>query len=368
MHILFQKEILQKAMNTLQKVAMNKTSSNLPGSIYITTRNHQVEFQANDFELGIKVIVEAEIQEEGTLVVSSRYFQELVRKMPGATIELQREEGTNKLFIKSGSSEINLVTLNVEDFTLIEQVHDENQFLIDAAQLKETIDLTSYAAATDNNRPIFTGALVDVNEKDFTMVATDTHRMAVKKITLDSTAQTPMRAILPMKLLSELSRLLPTENPTVVKIIWNRTQVALLFENVYIVSRLIEGTYPDYEKVIPVQFDASAVLNRHDFAGAVERVSLLAKDTNYNVIRYDWQDGEVTLSSRNSDIGMAKESVNCEFKGDPFTISFNGRFISDILRRSEGEQVHFYLKQNGALVIRQEDNPHYTYVVTPVRV
>ena len=367
MHITFPKANLQKAINVLQKVSQNKTSSNLPGAIYMTTKNGQVELQGNDFELGIRLTIDGDIKEPGTLVVGSRYFQELIRKLPGDTIELYKPEDGNSLTITSGSSEFNLVTLHPDDFSLVEQIHDQDHVNIDSFAMKELIDLTNYAAATDEDRPVFTGALLEIKENEVTMVATDTHRMAVKKITIDEPATTPMRAIIPTKTLSEVSRLLPTDNPAMINIIWNRTQIVFNFESIYIISRLIEGTYPEYEKVIPSQFDSSAVIDRREFAGAVDRVSLLAKDISYNVIRYDWAESNVTLSTQNTEIGMAKEDVAVEFKGTPFTISFNGRYISDILRHSTGDNIHLFLKQNGPVVIRQDNNPNYTYVVTPVR-
>lgn len=367
MHITFPKANLQKAINVLQKVSQNKTSSNLPGAIYMTTKNGQVELQGNDFELGIRLTIDGDIKEPGTLVVGSRYFQELIRKLPGDTIELYKPEDGNSLTITSGSSEFNLVTLHPDDFSLVEQIHDQDHVNIDSFAMKELIDLTNYAAATDEDRPVFTGALLEINENEVTMVATDTHRMAVKKITIDEPATTPMRAIIPTKTLAEVSRLLPTDNPAMINIIWNRTQIVFNFESIYIISRLIEGTYPEYEKVIPSQFDSSAVIERREFAGAVDRVSLLAKDISYNVIRYDWSESNVTLSTQNTEIGMAKEDVAVEFKGTPFTISFNGRYISDILRHSTGDNIHLFLKQNGPVVIRQDNNPNYTYVVTPVR-
>ncbi len=367
MHITFPKANLQKAINVLQKVSQNKTSSNLPGAIYITTKNGQVELQGNDFELGIRLTIDGDIKEPGTLVVGSRYFQELIRKLPGDTIELYKPEDGNSLTITSGSSEFNLVTLHPDDFSLVEQIHDQDHVNIDSFAMKELIDLTNYAAATDEDRPVFTGALLEINENKVTMVATDTHRMAVKKITIDEPATTPMRAIIPTKTLAEVSRLLPTDNPAMINIIWNRTQIVFNFESIYIISRLIEGTYPEYKKVIPSQFDSSAVIDRREFAGAVDRVSLLAKDISYNVIRYDWSESNVTLSTQNTEIGMAKEDVAVEFKGTPFTISFNGRYISDILRHSTGDNIHLFLKQNGPVVIRQDNNPNYTYVVTPVR-
>jgi len=367
MHITFPKANLQKAINVLQKVSQNKTSSNLPGAIYMTTKNGQVELQGNDFELGIRLTIDGDIKEPGTLVVGSRYFQELIRKLPGDTIELYKPEDGNSLTITSGSSEFNLVTLHPDDFSLVEQIHDQDHVNIDSFAMKELIDLTNYAAATDEDRPVFTGALLEIKENEVTMVATDTHRMAVKKITIDEPATTPMRAIIPTKTLAEVSRLLPTDNPSMINIIWNRTQIVFNFESIYIISRLIEGTYPEYEKVIPSQFDSSAVIDRREFAGAVDRVSLLAKDISYNVIRYDWAESNVTLSTQNTEIGMAKEDVAVEFKGTPFTISFNGRYISDILRHSTGDNIHLFLKQNGPVVIRQDNNPNYTYVVTPVR-
>ena len=367
MHIIFPKANLQKAINVLQKVSQNKTSSNLPGAIYMTTKNGQVELQGNDFELGIRLTIDGDIKEPGTLVVGSRYFQELIRKLPGDTIELYKPEDGNSLTITSGSSEFNLVTLHPDDFSLVEQIHDQDHVNIDSFAMKELIDLTNYAAATDEDRPVFTGALLEIKENEVTMVATDTHRMAVKKITIDEPATTPMRAIIPTKTLAEVSRLLPTDNPAMINIIWNRTQIVFNFESIYIISRLIEGTYPEYEKVIPSQFDSSAVIDRREFAGAVDRVSLLAKDISYNVIRYDWAESNVTLSTQNTEIGMAKEDVAVEFKGTPFTISFNGRYISDILRHSTGDNIHLFLKQNGPVVIRQDNNPNYTSLLTPVR-
>lgn len=367
MKIQFSKDTLQKALNALAKVSQNKTSSNLPGAIYITTKNGKVEMQANDYEIGIRITIDANIIEEGTIVLSTRYFQEWVRKTPTDTITLESNEDTKQLLLHSESSQFNLIMMDASEFNLVEQIHDEYHIDVDGEQFKQMIDLTNYAAASDDDRPIFTGALLEGEGTNLTMVATDTHRMAVKKITLTEAMPTAMRILIPTKTLAEVSRLLPTDQPTMVRIIWNRTNVVFLFDTIYLFSRLIEGQYPDYEKVIPSQFDSNAILNSRDFAGAVDRVSLLAKDASYNVIRYDWNDKEVTLSTQNAEIGMAKEEVLCEFNGTPFTISFNGRYIGDILRHSSGERIHLYLKQNGPVVIRQDDNPNYTYVVTPVR-
>ncbi|MCF0154402.1 MAG: DNA polymerase III subunit beta, partial [Veillonella sp.] len=264
MHITFTKENLLHVVNVLQKVSQNKTSSNLPGAIYMTTKDNKVEFQANDFELGMKISIDATIQEPGTAVLSSYNFNTFVQKSPDSTITINKPEDSNKVTLASGTAEFNFVTINPEDFALVEQIHNENQIDLDTDTLKELIDLTTYAAATEDDRPVFQGALLEINENEVTMVATDTHRMAVKKVTIESPVAAPVRCIIPTKTLAEISRLLPKNNPSIVNIVWNRTQIVFMFENVYVISRLIEGTYPDYEKVIPAQFDSSAIINRKE--------------------------------------------------------------------------------------------------------
>lgn len=367
MNIHFQKESLTKALNILQKVAQNRVNSNIPGAIYITTKNNQVELQANDFEIGIKVSIEAEIEEGGTLVLASKYFQELVKRMPNEMITLYRPEDTNTVIISSGTAEYNLVTIDPDEFTLVEQIHDDYKIDMETKDLKSLIDLTLYAVSSDESRPIFTGALLQIEQNNVTMVGTDTHRLAVKKMTITDTTSQPMNAVISARVLNEVARLLPVENPQLVTIIWNNTQVAFVFENVYMVARLIEGTFPDYEKIIPSQFFATATLNRKELIGAVERVSLLSKEAIYNAIKFEWSTNDVTLSSQNMEIGTAKETIPCTLKGDHFSISFNGRYFIDILKHGAGDNVHLYLTDRGPVVVRMDEMPNYTYVATPIR-
>ena len=350
MKLQFNKHELVKAMSLFQRVASNKTSSNLPGSIYISTKDNYVELQANDFEIGMRSQVDATILEPGTIVVGSKYFQEILKKLPGEQVELYKPDNSNQLQIKSDHSEFKLVTMQVEDFSLVEQIQDDNSIMIDGEQLKQLIDLTVYATSTDTDRPIFCGTLVEIEGNELTMVGTEN----------------PMRIVIPKRTVEEVSRVLPSDQPVMVKLIWNRNQVAIVFDTVYIISRLIEGIYPDYKRVIPAKFDASAILNRREFASSLDRVYFMAKDMSYSAIRYDWEENQVTLSSQSADIGMVKDIVLCTFEGNPFTINFNGKYIDELLKHSTGERIHMYLQEQGAMVIRQDNNDHYTYVVTPV--
>lgn len=366
MNITFNKDQLVKSLSLFQRVAANKTSSNMPGAIYMSTKQNTVELQANDFEIGIKTEVEAIINEPGTLVVGSKYFLDLLRRLPGETIILSKDDNSNQLKIKADNSDYNLVTMSLDDFSLVEQIENENSLLLDGEEFKQLIDLTSYATSSDNDRPIFCGTLLEANGNELTMVGTDTHRMAVKKITLQESVEEPMRIVIPKRTVDEVSRSLPTDQPIIVKLVWNRTQLAIMFGNVYIISRLIEGSYPDYERVIPSQFDASAELDRKLFASSLDRVYFLARDISFSAIRYDWDVDTLTLSTQNAEIGMAKEVIPCTFKGEPFTINFNGKYVEELLKHSTGDKIYLYLKKNGPVVIRQDNNVNYVYVVTPV--
>lgn len=367
MKIKFTKDNLNKALTVLQKASQNKVHSNIPGSVYLTTKGNQVEMQANDFEIGIQVIVDAEIIEPGTIVVASKYFQDMVRRMPDEEIIITKEAENNIVTITSGSALYRLVTYDVEEFTLVEQIYKENTINMDTLALKDLIDLTSYAVSTDETRPIFTGVLMEVKDNVVGMVGTDTHRLAVKKVEIDETSKYELNAVVPSRVLTELARLLPVDEPQMVEIIWNKTQIAFVFENVYMVARFLEGKFPDYEKIIPKQFQVQAILNRRELIGAVERVSLVSQGNTYNAIKFDWEKENVTLTSQNIEIGSAKENIPCELNGEPFTISFNGRYIMDILKHGTGDFVYFNLTQRGPLVIRLTENPNYTYVATPIR-
>ncbi len=127
------------------------------------------------------------------------------------------------------------------------------------------------------------------------MVGTDTHRLAVKKIVLDSSLQLDESAVIPARALNELSRLLPVDQPQMITIVWNKSQIAFQFDNVFMLSRLVEGKFPDYNKIIPQQFYATAVLNRRELMSALERVSLLSKDFNYNAIKFEWSEKSVLI-------------------------------------------------------------------------
>ena len=225
----------------------------------------------------------------------------------------------------------------------------------------------SDACATDVARPIFMGTFLDVQGDQMTMVATDTHRLALKTATLDAPVDNPLQAVIPSRLLSEISRQLPTDIPETVEITAVRNYLAVQFGNVYIRTRLIEGEFPNYRRVIPSDFKCIVTVDRAEFTGAVERASIVAKDAQYNVINFIVADDQIKLMSQHPDYGTVEDYVPCHLEGQGLDISFNGKFILDILKHCHDSEVILKSKENSPMLVQDKEDTSCVFVVTPMR-
>ena len=367
MNITCLKEALQHAVQTVQKAIASKTPMPILTGIYLSANNGRLELQATDYEIGISCTIEAEVHEAGRTVLSGRYFQELVRKLPGDSVSLSFSEDSKMMLITAGPAQFNLLNLPAEDFPVLKQLQSETSLTIKDNILRDLIKRTVFACSTDEARPIFTGALLEVQENNVTMVATNTHRLSIKHDRLEKTAQ-PFKMIIPGKILSELARLLVDDIPTDVILTYRHNQVSFAFNEVYITSRLIEGQFPDYNRVIPESFATTAKIQADIFQAAVERVSLLAKDGDYNVIKMTFKDNEIVITSNNPDVGKACEAVSAEIAGGEVEIAFNARYVTDILKNIACETLLFSLNTPlSPASIHPLDENDYDYIVTPVR-
>lgn len=367
MNISCTKDALQQAVQTVQKAIASKTPMPILTGIYLSAHNGRLELQATDYEIGISCTIDANIVEEGNTVLSGRYFQEMVRKLPGDSVSLISSDDSKTMTITAGPAQFNLLNLPPDEFPVLKRLQADTTMTVKDNVLKELIKRTVFACSTDEARPIFTGALLEVNEDQVTMVATNTHRLSIKHDRLDhSTA--PFKMIIPGKILSELARLLVDDIPTDVTLAYRHNQVSFAFNDVYIISRLIEGQFPDYNRVIPESFATKAKLPADAFQSAVERVSLLAKDGDYNVIKMSFTQGEVVITSNNPDVGKAYEAVPIELEGSDVEIAFNARYVTDILKNVDCDSLLFSLNTPlSAASVRPLDDETYDYIVTPVR-
>lgn len=368
MKLKFQKEDLTKALQAVQKVAMNKSNNLSESGLLIKALNDEIEMQANDYDMGIKIIVPGIIEEAGEVFLSNPFLQDLAKRIPSDDIFIEKKENDTKLIMRGGKSKFEFMTMNADDFSEVDIIDNaSSHFMTDSIDLKELIDNTAYACSTDEGRPIFMGTLLEVNADKLTMVATDTHRLALKIAKLEHPVEQEIKAVIPSRLLTEISRQLPVDVPETVEITAIRNSIAFKFGNVYIKTRLIEGEFPNYHRVIPSSFSCTITVNREEFTGAVERASIIAKDSQYNIINFTFEDNQIKLMSQHPDYGSVEDYASCIIDGNSLAISFNGRFISDILRHCKSDEIMLYVKENSPMMVKEKGDDTYTYVVTPMR-
>ncbi len=361
------KNELAQAIQLVSKAIANKPQTPILSGIYLEAAENQVELHATDNEMGIITVIPAEVEQEGKIVLSGRYMQEVIRRLPGETVTLSQEIGENVCKIQSAASNFTFLSMAANDFPTVKRLEEGVRFKIQDTVLRDIIKKTVFACATDEARPVFTGCQLEINGETLKMAATNTHRLSVKKEVVADLAG-DIHIIIPAKLLNELLRALNSEMPIDVDVCCSSNQASFQFENVVFMTRLIEGQFPNYDSVIPKSFATTVTLDTEDFLDAVDRVSLISRSADYNIIRLEFGDEQARISSNSPDIGNADETVPATIEGPAVNIAFNAKYITDVLKNLDSQSFRFLLNQSlQAAAVREEDNPTFVYIVTPVR-
>ncbi len=360
---------LTEALQHLLRAVPNNPQTPVLAGIYMKAEGSTLELQATNLALGIIVKIGVNTEIPGEVVITGKYLQEIVRKLPGDMVTLTRENDESVVHINSDGSSFNLLAMNSEDFPKVKPPETFATFRIKAAVLKDAIRRTAYACANDETRPIFTGCYFEINGSSFNLIATNTHRLAIVKQHLYDDAG-ELKFIIPGNALRDLTRMVDSTDPgNIVKVDCGVKYVAFTFDNVYWTSRLIDGQFPPYERVVPRESTTFAQVNVAEFLATVDRVSLISKETEYNTIRFQFseQDG-LHISSNSPNVGKAEERINAKVEGPDVDISFNVLYISDVLKTLDSEECRIALTKSLAPAdIREIGNDNFIYVVTPVR-
>lgn len=362
---------LNYAVQVVHKAISIRGNMPILTGIYLSAQDDKLTLQATDYELGISCTIDADVETSGEIVLSGKYFQELVKKLPGDTVNISQSQGDNTVEISSNKSKFNLLNMSAEEFPEMLKLHakayEVNSIKVKDNILKELIKKTVFACANDESNPIYTGVLFENTLEDIRMAATNTHRLAVKKLSQNDNDKLS-RLIIPSKALNELARLLVSDVPAEVEIFWDKNKIAFIFDNIYFEIRLIEGKYPEYSKIIPESFRTISILETVAFYNAVERVALIAKEGDYNNIKFTFGKDIVNLTSNTPGIGKAFESIPIKIDGDEIELTFNAKYILDILKNITSQNIIFSLNTPlSAASIRPEDDEEYIYIITPVR-
>lgn len=358
---------LINAIQIISKAIAAKPQTPILSGIHLHADNETLELQATNYELSLLAKIPVQVEEPGQIVITGRYLQDVVRKLSGETVSLEYKKDEKIILIKSNAAKFTLLSMNPFEYPTIHYLEGSLSFSMKNTLLSNFIKKTIFSCGTDESRPIFTGCYLDINDRLVTMAATNTHRLSVKTETLDEGIGTT-KLIIPAKTLNELQHIINTDQTDDVRIVCTHKQISFEFENVYMISRLIEGQFPAYQSAIPESFQTEAVIKTEEFNDAVDRVSLISRANEYNIIRLMFSQGQLHILSNNPEIGNAEEIIPANVKGPDVNIAFNAQYISDVLRNIDGEECTFSMNTPlKAAAVQDSEDTAFLYIVTPVR-
>ncbi|MDR2006466.1 MAG: DNA polymerase III subunit beta [Acidaminococcales bacterium] len=370
MKIICQAQKLGKAAQILQKALPSKAvSSQVYMCVYLKAFENKIEMQATDSVFGVSVTLDAQVVEEGEAVIAGALFTSVVEKVEREYVEIYKNEEESKVVISSGEDrEAVIFCLPAEDYPVINKLSVTSFIKIKDDILKEMIRKTVFACSSEKEmRAIFTGVLVEIKGRELVFAATNTHRLVVKRYELES-EQGEFSMVIPSGILREIESINLGELPEDVIVGWKNHQIILRFGDVYMESRLIEGSFPDYRKVIPASFGKKARVKTADLLGAVSRAAPFSKEGENNVLKLSIDNGRMVISASNPEKGKSTEKISCENEGGPIEIAFNMKYISDILRRIESEYTVVSLNSSvSPAQVAAEGDDNYLYIMTPIR-
>ncbi|NLJ41004.1 MAG: DNA polymerase III subunit beta [Clostridiales bacterium] len=358
----FQKK-LSDSIIIAQKAITPRTTLPILEGILMTTYKGVLKLVGTDLNLGIECFLEANIIEEGAVVVPSRIFGDIIRKMPNSMIEVE-VDSNYRISIKTENSHFTIQGVKPDEYPELKYVEERDPIEIQQNLLKEMIQNTIFAVATDETRPILTGALFEVKEDNINIVCLDGYRLALKRGMVANNKN--ISVIIPGKTLSEVSRIIDNSDD---KISITVDEKHVLFDMGYIriVSRLLVGEFLNYTQIIPQEHKTRIRADIGTLYDAIERASLLAREGKNNLIKLTLKEDRLIINS-NSEVGAAHEEVPITLEGNEMTIAFNSRYFMDILKAVGDEEVCIDFTTNvSPCVFRPEDGDNFTYLLLPVR-
>lgn len=360
------KENLLYGVQVVQRAVSSKNPLPILSGILLTTEENKLKLSATDLELGIECSVPVNVIEEGSVVLPAKYLGEIVRRLPDTKIEIETDKENNTTLIKYAQSEFNIHGFSAEDFPLLSSIDSQVNYNIRQELFRNLVKQVVFATSNDENRPIFTGCLMEVEDDRIALIATDTHRLSYGNININREDKDFISVIVPGKTLSEISRLATSDEQNI-KFSIAENQIVFEMDDIVLISRLIEGQFPNYKQVIPQTYKSKVRIKTKDLLDATERASLLAKDGS-NVIKLKIEGNTLIVTSNSPEIGRVYEEISIQLEGEETQIAFNSKYIIDVLKVVDSEEI--FMELTGALspgIIKPIEGENFIYLILPVR-
>lgn len=364
MKFICEKNSLQEAVSTAQKAVTGKSNMTVLEGLLIIASNNEITIIGSDKDLSIETKIKAEIIEEGSIVVDSKLFGEIIRKMPNYQIELNKDINGNSLEITCKKSKAIVKCMNEEDYPSLPYIEDNININISQGVIKNMIRGTIFSVAQDEIRPILTGVLLEIKNNKINFVALDGLRLALRYENIDS--DTDISVVIPGKTLNEISKILSDTND-IVNITFTQNQVLFNLGNTKVISRLLEGEYIKYNSIIPYEHKLKVIVKKDEILESIERASLVARETDNNFVKLDMVDDLIVITS-NSQLGNVREEVNAIMQGEEIHIAFNSKYLIDVLKNLDEEEIIMELTSSiSPCILKNKQNDNSIYLVLPVR-
>jgi DNA polymerase-3 subunit beta len=327
--------------------------------------------------MGIRCSVPAEVVEKGSITINAKKLADIVRELPEASVDIEIDEN-HKIILVCQKSQFKVHGLPKDDFPILPEVKKDKVFKIKGSLLQEMIHKTIFAVSTDETRYVLNGVYFQVEGGKLKMVATDGHRLAYIHKKLEGKGEDKANVIIPTKTLNELLKAIADsskskdgkekDEDTIVEVVATDNQIKFTLQGIEIISRLIEGQFPNYEQVIPKDSDKKIEAATSELAAATKRVAILTSEKS-NSIRYQIKAGKISISSKTPDMGEAKEEIDVVYKGEEISIAYNAKYVLDVLKNVGTEKVSIELTQPlSPGILRPSGDADYLCVIMPMRV
>jgi DNA polymerase-3 subunit beta len=372
MKVTIERAELLKSLGHVHRVVERRNTIPILANVLVRAEKAALSLKATDLDLEVIESISAEVSPAGSTTVPAHMFYEIVRKLPeGSQVVLESSSDRAVLAIRAGRSRFTLQTLPESDFPDLAAGDMTHKFALAAADLKRLIDKTQFAISTEETRYYLNGIYLHVAGSGKTQtlraVATDGHRLAETDLSVPAGAAGMPGVIVPRKTVTELQRLIEdTEGEVAIEL--SSSKIRFSIGRVVLTSKLIDGTFPDYQRVIPAGNDKELTVDKKDFEAAVDRVSTVSSERG-RAVKLSLSSGKLILSVTNPDSGSATEELEVEYDADPLDIGFNSRYLLDIAGQLDGEVAVLKLADPGSpTLIQDKDAKGALYVLMPMRV
>lgn len=366
MKFICEKNDLLNGVNTVLKAVSSRTTLPILECILLQTTENGVKLISNDLELGIESNVTADILEVGSVALEAKIFSEIVKKLPDNKVEITVDHN-NFTTIVCQKSKFNLSGQPGSDFLQLPNVSKDKYIKISQFKLKEMIRQTIFSIALEEIRPILTGELFEIKNNELNLVSLDVHRVSIRKTLFDNEVEN-MMVVIPGKTLSEISKILSTDEDSDVTIYFTSKHILFELENSIVVSRLLEGDFPKYEQIFSKDYETLVKVNKRDLLMSIDRASLMSRESKKNPIKITINENSMVITS-NTELGNVYEEIDINKEGKELEIAFNPKYLIDALKVIDEEEV--YLQFTNSLnpcIIRQVDGDDFKYLVLPIRI